>query len=291
MSYDKTAILIPCGGANNGVVFRDVGPLGLLISVSGDAKTVTALSKFYGSSGYFDGTEDYLSANDQAFALTGDFTFECWVYVTSLAAQIGVIFVGTYGSDSNRTQLAIDTNGQLIFFGSSGTTARFDVKSATGAIANGQWYHIAGSLSGTAARLFINGVLVNSATSSGAVGTSSYAAFGYGRLGGNNRFLTGYLQDVRITNGLARYTTNFTPPDRLAGRILGTITDESGSPAARTVVAVPRAFPASRPRTTLSSAVDGSYELWVPNMEISRVALADDSLPLKNDIIDRVLPG
>lgn len=291
-NYDKVLVLIPCFGPNNGVIFRDVGPLRLPLSIAGDAKTVTTLSKFYGSSGYFDGNGDYLSANDQAFVLSGDYTFEAWIYVTSLAAQVGLIFVGTYGSDSSRTQLALDTNGQLIFYGSSGTTARFDVKSAIGAIATGQWYHVAGSLQGTSARLFINGVLVNSATASGAIGTSSYAAFGYGRLGLGNRFLPGYLQDVRITKGLARYTANFTPPDQLAGRILGTITDESGSPAARTVFAVPRAFPSSKPVTTLSSAVDGSYELWVPNMEeISRVVLADDSLPLKNDIIDRIFPG
>jgi hypothetical protein len=83
---------------------------------------------------------------------------------------------------------------------------------STNAIGTGSWVHIAATRSGSSFRLFINGTQDGSATSSGIVGsTSDY--FSVGGTGGTNPdTMTGYIDDLRITKGYARYTANFTPP-------------------------------------------------------------------------------
>ena len=84
-------LAIPMDGANNDTTFTDKSATikgsgsAKTITRYGDTKTSTAQSKYYGSSGYFDGTGDYLQvANnvDLQFG-TGDFTIEGWFYVFS----------------------------------------------------------------------------------------------------------------------------------------------------------------------------------------------------------------
>jgi hypothetical protein len=43
-------------------------------------------------------------------------------------------------------------------------------------------------------------------------GVTTPAAVGWSSDGGTARFLNGYIDDLRITKGAARYTGNFTPP-------------------------------------------------------------------------------
>ena len=84
-------------------------------------------------------------------------------------------------------------------------------------MSTGQWYHVALSSDGTDIRIFLGGV----------VGTSTVAASGFhsdtwgssneiqiGQVDGwsGQTMLGGYLDDVRITEGVCRYTTTFNPP-------------------------------------------------------------------------------
>ena len=91
--------------------------------------------------------------------------------------------------------------------GSSVTTvyANASVTAAT-------WHHCAWVRNGTSFKMFLNGSAVTSGvTISGAIADST-ATLNIGRNGDNIEYLTGYLDDVRITRGYARYTANFTPP-------------------------------------------------------------------------------
>jgi hypothetical protein len=74
------------------------------------------------------------------------------------------------------------------------------------------WTHVAVSRSGTTFRLFVNGVVDATATSSSSQTLNAADIFYVGRSGyDSGRIVTGYLDDVRITKGIARYTSNFTP--------------------------------------------------------------------------------
>jgi hypothetical protein len=178
----------------------------------GNAQISTTQSKWGGSSMYFDGTGDYAvtPASPLNAFLTGDFTCEFWVYFNALATNQTVM----------GTASGFQTGGyQWIQLASNTLTFRMELTSgainvATGALSTGQWYHIAATRSGTTVRVFVNGVLANSTTTGGSISDST----GNKVIVGNSvelqatRFFNGYLQDVRVTRGYARYTANFTPP-------------------------------------------------------------------------------
>jgi hypothetical protein len=166
-----------------------------------------------GKSLYFDGTNDYLIPNSPtpnmyAFG-TGDFTIEAWVYSpVAMTSTFAFLF------DSRPTS----TNGAYpaLYFDNTGTVFYLDSGARiTGSVLPaGVWTHIAVCRSATSTRLFING------TQSGSTYTDLYnyisaaqrpviATSGFGV--GTSTF-TGYVKDLRITRGLARYTTTFTPP-------------------------------------------------------------------------------
>ena len=158
-------------------------------------------------SGYFDGSGDYLSSSATTIANfgTGDFTVECWVY--SLATgQLNILdFRGTGGT------------GDALRLGQVGTTGKFAagwgnndtiLSSTTNVILN-QWVHIAVTRSGSTARMFINGVLEATATSSTNIPDSGMIVASYR---GTTAFFNGYISNVRVVKGTAVYTSNFTPP-------------------------------------------------------------------------------
>ena len=79
-------------------------------------------------------------------------------------------------------------------------------------LAASQWYHIALTRESGSTKLFIDGTQAGSTYSD----TTSYLGpqGGFLTIGGLNQAFTinGYIDDLRITKGIARYTANFTAP-------------------------------------------------------------------------------
>ncbi len=179
------------------------------LSTLADAQVSTTQAKFGGSSVYLDGTGDYLTCID-TFATrfaTADFTVELWVYLSRVGLTQGLVAKGTA---STGWATAVDASNKLIFVHTS-TTA------ATGAtsLTTGQWYHVAFVRSGTATgnvKIYLNGTL--DATSGTAItndfNQTNDLNIGAGRTGTSP--LQGYIDQLRLTNGVARYTATFTPP-------------------------------------------------------------------------------
>jgi hypothetical protein len=177
----------------------------------GNAQVSTTQAKWSPTSMAFDGAGDAIVLpRNAAYSFGGDFTIECWVYYSTSAIQA---LFDTRNTDSLSAYLLdITASDKLDFI--YGASVR--VTSAT-SIPKNQWAHVAVARSSGTIRLFINGALdANTASTSAAINAASFPSIGGGRStvadSVTGYYLNGYIQDLRITNGYARYTANFTPP-------------------------------------------------------------------------------
>ena len=210
-------LAIPMDGANNGTTFIDESAnikgsgSAKTITRNGDTKTLTAQSKFYGSSGFFDGTGDNLSIpaqTDFAFG-SGDFTIECWVYQTARTSWCQLAGCHNFGIAADWV-FTINSSGALYFQISSSDTGAY---TSTSTVSLNTWTHISLVRQSGTVRAYINGVDAGgSVTYSSSISSTINFSTGGANNQDLNSMLNGYLQDLRIYKGVAKYTANFTPP-------------------------------------------------------------------------------
>jgi hypothetical protein len=168
------------------------------------AKLSTSISKFGGSSMYFDGTN---LDNIQARAITplgaGNFTIEFWIYPLDTPDR-HVFSLGTGWSSATGVAMIQYGGNYAISCGAYGTANIGQAVEING------WHHIAIVRNNTAVQFYYDGVLKGSGTDTNNL-TDSRLSVGYAFFGTWTSFY-GYMDDFRITKGYARYTTNFTPP-------------------------------------------------------------------------------
>jgi hypothetical protein len=171
----------------------------------GDTKISTVQKKYGSSSMFFDGTGDYLTVPNSLNLQfgTGDFTVECWIYPTAVgAAQRGIMSKGT---NTTGWELRIDgavSGGLDISYASTAVTNATVVTLNT-------WHHVAFTRSGTAVKVFLDGAVVGSATTATDFSQTDVLKIGDSRAG--SQAFSGYIDELRITKGVARYTAAFTP--------------------------------------------------------------------------------
>jgi hypothetical protein len=173
-----------------------------LISVQGDVAVSDVAPPYVdGKSFTFDGSGDYIEAQDVDISLSSDFTIEAWVKVSSTSQDQQIVAIPGSPNDAG-----LLTSGASFVF-ADGTA---NLITAADAVVVDTWHHVAVSRSSETVTLFVDGASVG--TSSGhtvSVGTSGDVKVGSNTSNGN--LLTGELADIRITN-YAVYTDTFTPP-------------------------------------------------------------------------------
>jgi len=175
----------------------------------GNAQISTSVKKYGTGSMYFDGTGDWLQAAGSPNPIrafnTGDFTVEMWVYPTQLTSSTDYNIID-FRSGGTTTGFRIGINGSTIPY-----------VAAVGGILNGSftfstntWYHFAVTRSSGTLTIWINGTSAGSNTTTTNF-TDSYLLIGSSAAGNIGPYF-GYIDDLRITKGVARYTSNFTVP-------------------------------------------------------------------------------
>ncbi len=216
LGIQNVSLLLHGNGTNGSTTITDSSPSPKTVTRFGDVQISTAQSKFGGASIAFDGNGDYLTTPRVAGIdlLSSDFTIEFWAYPTSLSSNGA--FLITDGANTSENSYALWRTGSTLqyFLSSNGTT--WDIASAVtiGTLLSGTWQHIALTRQGSTFRGFLDGVKGTDTTSTLGL-SSSFASLGIGSQpdGGNNaNQYAGYIDDLRITKGIARYTANFTPP-------------------------------------------------------------------------------
>jgi len=173
----------------------------------GNAQISTTVKKYGTGSLAFDGTGDYLTGkSNPIYAIgTANFTVEAWVYPTAFSAYRAVFDTRTTLSNGGMDLgLASSSAGVWGLYKGSAVTV---VQSSTNLTLN-TWQHIAAVRSGSTVTLYLDGVSVGSATDA-----QDFTEQGchVGRTFDNYTW-SGYIDDLRVTRGYARYTTTFTPP-------------------------------------------------------------------------------
>jgi hypothetical protein len=199
-----------CNFTNAGI-FDNTGKNNL--ETVGNAQIDTSVVKYGTGSMEFDGTGDYLfippSTANNLFTLgTGDFTVETWVNFTSTAGDPCIC--SGYADASNGWYLQYYAGEIEFALGNSAIIERAVV------LSTGTWYHIAVTRASGSLRVFLDGVqqgaTVTGNTSNFNVTNGFYVAILNSTFAPSTRTLNGYIDDLRITKGVARYTAAFTPP-------------------------------------------------------------------------------
>lgn len=240
--WSNVVIALHMDGENNSTAFVD--EKNNVVTAVGNACINTATKKFGTGSAYFDGAGDFLTipATTQFSIGTGDFTVECWFYPIGSSFQ-GFLF-GT-GIDNAGTPgwFWVEVrNDQVMFNGYSVTSVQ-----ALTTISGGAWHHIAITRSTGVLSIYLNGTWIGGNSQHlSSLGVGTHYSIGAGN--SSNSFGTpfsGYIDDFRVTKGVARYTANFTPPTETfttdaAGVVTGSVTDSASSSAVRLVRAYRR---------------------------------------------------
>lgn len=197
-----------------------------VLNTVADSKSMTTVPRFGSSSIAFDGTGDWVSGYrpDGYVDAGGDFTFECWYYQLSRGtSQYGdgfitlwkdVVTPGT-GLSTTNPGITLRFNGSanetpnLAFY--TGSTFHVNMNMA-GTTALNVWNHIAGVKHGNKVRMFVNGVMVGETTVSGVTSTTFKCLIIGAAPDGSASEFHGYIDEVRVTKGVARYTNNFVVP-------------------------------------------------------------------------------
>ncbi|MFC1625951.1 glycosyltransferase [Patescibacteria group bacterium] len=214
--YNK--VLLHMNGTDASTTFTD--ELGKTWTAANNAQIDTAQSKFGGASGLFDGYNDYITTPHHAdFDLgSGDFTIDCWVRFNALPANGVLQFITSHyyiNPYINGWYFAVrNTSGTyyLAFYGYNTSSIVIAQIRAISLSAN-TWTHLAVVRSGSSWYLVKDGTqLGTTGTDADAPGNiSRVAAVGISAYDLGTGDFNGWIDELRIGKGIARWTANFTP--------------------------------------------------------------------------------
>ena len=218
-NFNKVSLLLPFDGSDTATSTSDESDNSHTITFAGTAQLDTAQKKFGTASLLLDGDSDYIQVADHdSFDFdAGNFTAECWIRFAALGNNT-IFSHWANGTSSSMSYYLTYFNGSGILrlghYLSGNADTNYSWSPSTGT-----WYHIALERSGTTIKVYIDGTSVISVAASTTALRDSEDPFRVGVFNDASTgsptldwYFNGHIDDLRITKGLARYGTNFTPP-------------------------------------------------------------------------------
>jgi hypothetical protein len=198
--FGSVSLLLHGDGTNGSTTITDSSPTPKTVTRTGATQISIDESKFGGSSVKFNQTGYLRVTQDVQIQAAQNFTIELWANLATTQVAGATLFeFGQY------------SNGILLRFSGDG----FYVNSPLGAVSYtaNVWQHWAVVRNGTQVHLYRDGASINSTINSAALNTANQPlTIGDSTHSTGSYPLNGYIDDLRITKGVARYTANFTPP-------------------------------------------------------------------------------
>jgi len=224
--FANVVLLLPLNGVDAATSTTDESNEAHTITFNGAAQLDTAQAKFGASSVLFSGVvADFLTVpDDVSFTLgSGDFTLDTHIRFNTLpntSVEQGQCMLAHYNNVGNQRSWfwAFTETGEIEFFWSpDGSATDSVVSNDLPALSTDVWYHVAMCRDGSTVRLFFEGTELTTVGDS--IGTTtlhdSTEAMRIGQIissVGFRRITDGWLDNIRMTVGVARYTSDFTPP-------------------------------------------------------------------------------
>lgn len=211
-----SSVVLLCGfnGTDAATSSSDESAAGHALTFLGNAQLDTAQFKFGASSLLLDGSGDYLTApdsDDWTFG-AGQFTIEFFVRFNSVGTTISLLAQSdaTLGGEG----FAIRRQSSELRFTWRATNATNPSLGAAWTPSTGQWYHIAVDRSDSnVLRIYVDGVMLTSTSWATTQGNIAQA-LRIGAVASGSSPLNGWMDEIRVTKGVARYASDsgFTVP-------------------------------------------------------------------------------
>jgi hypothetical protein len=217
-SFDSyTKLLLHCDGTDGANTFIDSAS-GKTITANGHAQVDTGQKVFGSGSALFDSVgDDYLSIPyDSDFSLgSSDFTVDFWVRIASFNNYNVVCSLNGSSASSLRSWDIAIRDESLWWYWSENGSSDLSIETPYNFIVD-TWYHVEVGRTGGKIYFFVNGILLNSGgtTFTGTIYNAN-VIFRIGLFGvdGGTYPLNGWLDEFRISKGIARHTSDFTLPN------------------------------------------------------------------------------
>lgn len=214
--FSSVVSLIHFDGTNGSTTFPDSSSHHYtLTSVNGTALS-TSSPKFGSAAASFNGTNNGISSNAPLNIGTGDFTIECWGKPTSVTSSVQRLI---------NAQISTPTSGVVILRITTSATLQAVIRdisggsaltyTTTGTISAGVYSFFTLCRASNVIYLGINGTVQNLGSNTSNIKDSTNSTFyAYGSyVAGTTEYFGGMLDECRVTEGVARYTSNFTVPN------------------------------------------------------------------------------
>lgn len=177
------------------------------LNIINDGRITTSVSKF--GNGCYESRSASSSCetpDHPSLRLTGDLTIEGWYNLSTLAPNSG-LFSKSHGANYSFLQLYAG----ILYFYNGATNVGIFSKSANSELPLYVWNHVALTRFGNLWSIYINGKIFGSVTANFIFGNTA-VSFQIGNMMGGGYGIRGYVDEFRVTNGVCRYSSNFTVP-------------------------------------------------------------------------------